>query len=222
MLQLPVVLAVDRAGLVGEDGETHHGIYDVGYLRHAPGMKVLCPASMPEARQMVRWAVQQRIGPVAIRYPRGGDGAYRESVWHADAQNNPGICVHSRGKDVVIVTYGTLVNNAITASQLLHSADVEATVLRLTEVSPLPTAQVLDALSGCKCIVVFEEIAGNCGIREQLAWELQKHDSRIKVYGRDLGKQYIQHGALEKLYDYYGLSAERMAQFILEVYRGED
>ena len=72
MLHLHVVLAVDRAGLVGEDGETHHGIYDVGFLRHAPGMTVLCPASLEEQKAMLRWAVQDYNGPVAIRYPRGG------------------------------------------------------------------------------------------------------------------------------------------------------
>lgn len=72
--QLHVVLAVDRAGLVGEDGETHHGMFDVGYLRLVPGMRVYCPANFAELRKMLREAVLECKGPVAIRYPRGGEG----------------------------------------------------------------------------------------------------------------------------------------------------
>ena len=72
MLNLHVVFAVDRAGLVGEDGETHHGVFDVGYLRQIPNMTVLCPANCAELADMLTWAVQEGSGPIAIRYPRGG------------------------------------------------------------------------------------------------------------------------------------------------------
>ena len=85
MQKLHVVFAVDRAGLVGEDGETHHGVFDVGYLRHAPGMTVLCPASCVELTQMMTWAVNDCTGPVAVRYPRGGDGRFTESNWDPNA-----------------------------------------------------------------------------------------------------------------------------------------
>lgn len=222
MLNLPAILAVDRAGLVGEDGETHHGIYDVGFLRHAPGMTVLCPASMAESQQMLRWAVGKNNGPVAIRYPRGSNGAYAESAWDENAESVSGMCVHRRGDAVSIITYGTLINNAMEAAQLLQQSGIDVTVIRLTMVSPLNTAQIYDALSGCKCVFVFEEVAGNCGIRDQLSYELTKYDPQIRVYGRDLGNQYIQHGALDRLYDYYGLSGERMAQSIMEVYGSEN
>jgi 1-deoxy-D-xylulose-5-phosphate synthase len=81
MLHLHVVLAVDRAGLVGEDGETHHGLYDIGFLRHAPGMMILCPASLKEQDMMLRWAVKDYDGPVAIRYPRGGNCGFDGCNW---------------------------------------------------------------------------------------------------------------------------------------------
>lgn len=77
LLQLHVVLGVDRAGLVGEDGRTHHGMFDVGYLRQVPGMKIYCPASFAELRRMLRQAVLEDKGPVAVRYPRGGEGNYQ-------------------------------------------------------------------------------------------------------------------------------------------------
>ena len=85
MLKLHVVLAVDRAGLVGEDGETHHGAFDVGFLRQAPDMKILSPASLAELREMLIWAVEGQKGPVAVRYPRGGDRGYSDSGGTAGA-----------------------------------------------------------------------------------------------------------------------------------------
>ena len=75
--QLHVVLAVDRCGVVGEDGDTHQGMFDVGYLRQVPGMKIFCPASFDELREDLHTALYACTGPAAIRYPRGGEGAYR-------------------------------------------------------------------------------------------------------------------------------------------------
>lgn len=222
MLKLPVVLAVDRAGLVGEDGETHHGIYDVGFLRHAPGMSILCPASLLETQQMLRWAVQQHSGPVAIRYPRGGNRSYTASAWQAEFVENDPVCRHRAGMDITLLTYGVLVDNVMAAARILHERGIEANVLRLTQIAPLPVSEVAAVLNESKIVYVVEEIAGNCGIREQLAWGLHALDSNIKVYGKDLGKQYIQHGALDRLYDFYGFSAEKIAESVMEVIRSED
>ena len=219
MLNLPVVLAIDRAGLVGEDGETHHGIYDVGFLRHAPGMQILCPASLSETETMLQWAVCQNNGPVALRYPRGGNRAYQESAWADDTKS---ICIHRRGKDITLITYGTMINNLMEAAEILHAEGIEATVLRLMKIAPLPMEEIIENLSDTKCIFIAEEVAGNCAIRESIAWELSKTVPTCRVFGADLGNQYIQHGAVEKLYDYYGLSGEKIAKAVMEVNRGED
>lgn len=222
MLKLPVVLAVDRAGLVGEDGETHHGIYDVGFLRHAPGMTILSPASLLEAEQMLRWAVSQNSGPVAIRYPRGGNGVYIDSVWNADEDDNCAIYQHRTGKDVAIVTYGITVNNAMEAAQILGDRGIDVSVFRLTQLAPLPVSEIVAALSAYKTIYIVEEISGNCGICTEIAMHLTKDNPNVNVLGVDLGNQYIQHGALDKLYDHYGLSGKKIAESIMEVTRGEN
>ena len=222
MLKLPVIFAIDRAGLVGEDGETHHGIYDVGFLRHAPGMRVLCPASMEETKQMLCWAVKHKPGPVAIRYPRGGNGVYSDSCWAVSMYDNPEVIVHCTGQDVAIITYGTLINNAVAAAELLRKHGIEASVLRLASIAPLPVDALASAMKTCKFAFVVEEIAGNCGICDTLAYQLRAHLPDCVVHGRDLGVQYIQHGAVDKLYDHYGLSAEAIANTIMEVNRDEN
>ena len=95
---LHVVLGVDRAGLVGADGETHHGCFDPMYLSQVPGMTVLCPASFAELRRMLRRAVEELDGPVAVRYPRGGQGRYQD-----DGGDGTFVCLRE-GDDAAILT----------------------------------------------------------------------------------------------------------------------
>ena len=219
MLNLPVVFAVDRAGLVGEDGETHHGIYDIGFLRHAPGMQILCPASLQESEEMLRWAVEKKSGPIAIRYPRGGNRSYDLSSWNNGGES---ICVHRKGNDLAIITYGVLLNNVMDAAQILSQQGIEATVLRLMRVNPIDIEELANKISPVTRVFVAEEVAGNCSIREHIASCLKNKNEMFDISGVDLGNQYIPHGAIDKLYDYYGLSPEKLAQTIMEVHSSEN
>ena len=219
MLGLHVVFAVDRAGLVGEDGETHHGIYDVGFLRHAPGLKLLTPASCAELKDMLRWAVEEQDGPVAIRYPRGGDRGYEDSAWNGNLSSP---VIHREGKDVTILTYGAMVNHAFKAAELLAEEGVDASVLRLLSLSDLPVAEIAKHLPENGKLFAVEEVSGGCGICQELAYEMQKCRPDCTVLGKDLGKQYICHGNLDTLYDHYGLSAEAIKTWIMEEYKVEN
>ena len=218
MLHLHVVLAVDRAGLVGEDGETHHGIYDIGFLRHAPGMMILCPASLAEQKEMLKWAVEKYDGPVAIRYPRGGNRGYEGNKWdfRPEFKTAGALACHRMGDDVTLITYGVTLDNTMKAAELLSQQGIEATVLRLLTVEPLPVYNVLTMMSKTQHIVVIEETAGGCGIREALAWELQHLRPGIQVDGIDLGHQFITHGDMNSLYQHYGLDAQSIAKFVQE------
>ena len=217
MLKLPVVLAVDRAGLVGEDGETHHGVFDIGFLRQAPGMKILCPGSCRELEDMLRWAVMEHNGPVAIRYPRGGDRGYSDSAWVAEYAETGGVQCHRKGKDVTIIAYGILLQNALEAAEQLHQNGIEATVLRLLTTEPLPVDAVVGQASENPHFVVIEEACTGCGIREALAWELYHRVPGCRVDGMDLGHQYVTHGSVAQLHEHYGLDGQSVARHIMEV-----
>ena len=212
MLGLHVVFAIDRAGLVGDDGPTHHGVFDVGFLRQIPGMKVLCPVSLAEQKDMLRWAVEDYDGPVAIRYPRGGEGSYGASDW----SNGPVKC-HREGRDVTFVTYGTMLYNVLDAAELLSRQGIEATVLRLLNVSEIAAEDILSQLSESRKIIVVEEACSGSGIREALAWEMQKIASDCTVTGLDLGGDFVPHGSTKELYHFCGLDAEGIAEFTKEV-----
>lgn len=221
MLHLHVVFAIDRAGLVGEDGETHHGIYDVGFLRHAPGMMVLCPASLQEQEKMLHWAVMSHNGPVAVRYPRGGNRSFEGCHWNpnGDVEKAGALACHRMGSDVTLITYGTMIDQVLEAAELLAQYGIEATVLRLLTVAPLPVYNILTMMSDTPHVVIVEEAAGGCGIREALAWKLQQLNPEIRTDGIDLGHQYITHGDLKSLYQHYGLDAASIAAYVQEVHQ---
>ena len=215
LLQLPVILAIDRAGIVGDDGPTHHGVFDVGFLRQIPGMKILTPVSFAEQQEMLTWAVEEKHGPVAIRYPRGTQGDYTASDWHG--LNGDLVKVHRRGQDVTIITYGTMLDEAMNAAQMLSEQGLEATVLRLLTVSDLPASEIIQKLSEKKTVMIVEESAANSGIREALAWELHQLDSGCSIYGMDLGKCFVPHGSRKELLTHCRLDAESIAHRIKEV-----
>ena len=218
LLNNHVIFAVDRAGLVGDDGETHHGVFDVGFLRQIPGMTVLCPGSCCELRDMLRWSVMECHGPVAIRYPRGGDGEYHDSAW----QGSPDLCCHRAGKDLTLITYGTLVDQAMEASEILARNGIEATVLRLLSVQPLPVKEILEKMATGRPVFVVEEVSGGCGIRDALAAQLRSHGEYGTIRGIDLGNRFIPHGSVSLLYRHCGLDGESIANSVLEARQNEN
>ena len=215
LLQLHVVLAIDRAGIVGDDGPTHHGVFDVGFLRQIPGMKILAPVSLAEQQDMLRWAVERYEGPVAIRYPRGTEGSYRSSDWNG--LDGEVVKCHRTGKDVTIITYGNLLDNALEAAQLLAASGVEATVLRLLTVSNLAAEEILKKMSENRTAIVVEEVCSGSGIREALAWEMHELEADCRIAGLDLGKRFVPHGSLKELHRHCGLDAAAIADYTKEV-----
>ena len=214
MLHLHVVFAIDRAGLVGDDGPTHHGVFDVGFLRQIPGMLVLTPASLAEQQDMLRWAVEEYDGPVAVRYSRGTEGSYSASDWTGMETS---VKCHRQGRDVTLVTYGSMLENVCAAAEVLANRGIEATVLRLLRVTDIPAEEILAAMSENRTVIVAEEVCNGSGIRESLAWALRNKCPECHVEGIDLGVDFVTHGSQKKLYECCGLDGESIAAFAKEV-----
>ena len=219
LLHLHVVLAIDRAGLVGDDGPTHHGVFDVGFLRQMPGMKILAPASLIEQKEMLCWAMEQYNGPVAVRYPRGGEGEWSSSAWDpANIRPEGSVFFHREGTDVTFVTYGTFVNQVLKAADALEEEQLSAGVLRLLTLDHFPMEELLPKLGGT--VIVAEEACTGSGIRESFAWQLRQLEPEKKIYGMDLGPDFVPHGAQEKLYAHCGLDVGSIVTFTKEVLKG--
>ena len=211
MLNLHVVLAIDRAGLVGDDGETHHGVFDVGFLSQIPGMTVLCPASQAELKQMMRWAVTECDGPVAVRYPRGGDGAYTGSL-KTEAED---LVVHRYGKDGAIITYGTLVNEAETAADILAEKGIRVSVIRITKLKTVTESALASVLTEQKHVLIAEEAIR--GIGAALSGRICDLIPGCSVTICDLGDSYVTHGSIGELYKKHGLDGKSLADRFVEV-----
>lgn len=207
---LHVVFSVDRAGLVGADGETHHGIFDISYLGQIPGMTVLCPASFAELHTMLRCAVEKLDGPVAIRYPRGGEGVYTDNCGEA------ALSELRQGSDGTIVTYGTLVNNALAAAELLHESGIEMRVVKLNRIDA-DLAAARQAISQEKCLLVLEDcVASGCVGQRLTAGLLVDGHAPEKLILKNLGSAIPAQGTVEQLYAKYGLDAAGIAKSVKE------
>ena len=215
LLHLHVVFAIDRAGLVGDDGPTHHGVFDIGFLKQMPGMRILNPASLAEQKDMLRWAVRDYDGPVAIRYPRGTEGSYKESGWQG-LEGNLVQC-HREGKDVALITYGSTLDNVLAAAEQLKEQGIEACVLRLLSVWPLPAEELAARLEKIPQAVIIEETASGSGIRESLGWILEEILPGCKIHGIDLGGDFVPHGSLKELYRRCGLDSDSIAAYVRKV-----
>ena len=208
---LHVVLAVDRAGLVGADGETHHGCFDVLFLSEIPGFTVLCPASFAELRSMLRQAVFELDGPVAVRYPRGGEGIFR-----ADTSDKPIVSLR-QGGDVTLVSYGILVNHLLEAADMLAADGIQAEVVKLNRVSPLEHDVVCDALGNRKRLLVLEDSFGAGCVGQRLTAILAEHGmAPEKLILKNLGKTYAPEGSVSQLEHSRGLDAASVAAAVRE------
>ena len=208
---LHVVLAVDRAGLVGADGETHHGCFDALFLSTIPGFTVLCPASFAELRHMLRQALLELDGPVAVRYPRGGEGTFR-----GDTAEEPIACLR-QGKDVTMAAYGVLVNQLLEAAELLADQGIQAEVVKLNRISPLDHETVCGALGRRKRLLVLEDAFGAGCVGQRLAAILAEHgQAPEQLILKNLGKTFAPAGGVGELERSFGLDAAGVAKAVRE------
>ena len=169
--KLPVILAVDRAGLVGEDGETHHGLYDVGFLSTVPGLELWAPASFAELKTLLAYAVRHRSGPIAVRYPRGGEVGYSQ-----DHAGEPAVLLRP-GTDITLVTYGTMTGIVLDAAEELKRHHLSVRVIKLNRLFPLCPELVEQAAEETGGLCVIEEAACS-GSRREVALRQAEHELR--------------------------------------------
>ena len=199
--KLHVVLCVDRAGLVGSDGETHQGLFDINYLGMVPGMTVLCPANFAELREMLGHALRSVSGPVAVRYPRGGEGRYLDCTVSAES-------VVREGGDVTIVCYGTMVNEALAAADRLSGLGISAEIVKLGIVFPNEYSCVLSSLHKTSRLLAVEEVcAAGCIGRRILAACAEQRRPLQSAKLLNLGDGIIPHGTVSELRHDYGIDA---------------
>lgn len=209
---LHLVLCVDRAGLVGEDGETHQGLYDIAFLSSMPNMTVLAPADFKELEDMLTYATEVHNGPIAIRYPRGGRTSGRKSV-SAFVPNKAEIV--SRGSEVCILSAGHMLKTATEVEGLLQKEGIQPTIVNLRTLQP-PDKETISLLAGQHGLVVtLEDGIRRGGVGEAIAAMLTETEVLVKAHENGVVPQ----GACDLLYRFCGLDAQSIADEIAEKIR---
>lgn len=209
--QLHVVLGVDRAGLVGADGETHHGCFDALFLSEIPGFTVLCPSSFQELRHMLQQALFEIPGPVAIRYPRGGEGAYKEDM------SSQVVARLRQGEDLTLLGYGVMINHLLEAAELLEKQGIHAGVVKLNRISPLDYEAIGPELGAVDTLLVAEDSFGAGCVGQRVAAILaEQGKAPRKLILKNLGKTYAPEGSVPQLEHSFGLDAQGIVTAVLE------
>lgn len=211
---LHVIFAVDRAGLVGKDGATHQGMFDLSYLSSIPGLTVMAPKDGVELRQMLDYACGHD-GPFAIRYPRGaaydGDEEKITSIEYGKAQ------VISEGRDIALVAIGSMVCTALKVKEELAEYGYDVSVVNLRFAAPLDRDLITELMMDNKMIVTMEENSFTGGIGQQIAQIVADNNDKhnCKTLNISLPDEYIEHGDVDSLYKKYGLDAASIAARIV-------
>lgn len=208
---LHVVFGVDRAGLVGEDGETHHGMFDVAYLDSIPNMTVLAPSSFAELEEMIERAIKEISGPVAVRYPRGGEGTYTGTAGRECTS------VLRSGTHITMVSYGMEINQVLDGAQQLEKHGIQSEVVKLNQLTPLDSSTVLDSVKKTGILLVAEECAAQGCIGNRLSAQLEQSGISAKIVLINGGNGIVTHGASGLLKQELSLDGDGIRKKALEV-----
>jgi len=208
--RLPVMFALDRAGFAGDDGRTHHGIYDLTYLRCLPGLTIMAPKDENELRHMLKTGAEHD-GPVAIRYPRGsGVGVAMDEPLHVLPIGRAETL--RDGKDVAILAVGAMVLPAERAADLLAHQGIKATVVNARFVKPLDERLILDLAERCGAIVTVEENSVRGGFGAAVLELLAEHNVRVPVRVLGVADQIFEQASQARLRSLAGLSPDHIAE----------
>ena len=215
---LHVVFALDRAGFVGEDGATHHGVFDYSYLRHLPNMKVLAPKDENELGRMLKTALSLE-GPVALRYPRGeGFGAALEEPF-TPLESLAAEVLEEEG-EIALLAVGSMVDAAQKTAKLLKEEELSAAVVNMRTVKPLDEELLHRMAHEKKMLVTMEENALAGGFGSAVLEALADAGLLVPVVRFGIGDAFIEQGKPQELLEMAGLLPEQMARSILTAWKG--
>lgn len=205
MQNLHVVFAIDRAGIVGADGETHQGVFDLSFLSHVPNMTVLSPKNGWELEEMLDFAVNQWDGPIAVRYPRGtAETAFSENkqpIEYGKAE------LIQEGKKIAILAEGHMLKAAADAAKLLEADGFHPMLVNMRFIKPLDEAVLQKTAENCEHIVTVEDNLRKGGLGSKVMEFYGDHGIQADILNLAFPDKYIEQGTQTQLFERYGLDA---------------
>ncbi len=212
---LHVVFGIDRAGIVGADGETHQGVYDISYLSTMPHMTVLSPSSFRQLDLMLRYAINEHTSPIAIRYPRGNT--------ETDFNDSEFICgkgyLRQSGNDVSIITTGRMVKRAFEVSDILEKNKINCDITELPTICPMDSKAITATALKTKFVITIEDNIKSGGMGEHIAEILLSENIQCRFNAFAFPNEPIVHGTVDELDRRYGVDADTISQYIIKELR---
>lgn len=212
--KLPVVFALDRAGLVGEDGPTHHGVFDISFLRSIPNLTLAAPADENELQHMLKTAFAANA-PFVLRYPRGAGFGVPLDKELKPLDIGKGVWL-TKGKDVTILAIGNRVHPALKAAEMLRDKGVDAGVINMRFIKPLDTKMIDEALKRTPKLVTVEDNMLAGGFGSAVAEYLADHNKAAHLLRLGIGDEFTPHAKSSILYDQVGISESAIVKHILQ------
>lgn len=216
--KLPVIIAMDRAGLVGEDGPTHHGVFDIAFMKMIPNMTVMAPSTGLELRRMVRTACGLNNGPVSIRFPRG---KAEEGCLDAGRMAMPIRVGKSKtlvsGRDITIVSLGSPLSDALAAAKTLLARGIKAEVIDARFAKPIDGRAILDSVRKTRKLITVEEGCVEGGFGQSILSLLAAKKINAKTAVLGVPDRFIQHGSMQELRAECGIDAKGIVKAAEEI-----
>ncbi|MCL2838578.1 MAG: 1-deoxy-D-xylulose-5-phosphate synthase [Oscillospiraceae bacterium] len=207
-----VVFAIDRAGCVGKDGETHQGLYDLSYLLHIPDMTILAPASKEELAQMLDFAIDKMDSPVAIRYPRSDGREQSADSKEAPLEYGKGTLIRT-GADILIISLGTMLQTALVTAEILQSRGISAAVINARFAKPLDVELIEKCAKDCKIIATLEDNTEIGGFGSYVEAQLKRNVQKFAFPDK-----FIEQGETLEILEKYELDAKSIAEKLVKQY----
>src|SRR6056297_76330 len=215
MQNLHVILCLDRAGIVGKDGETHQGVFDTSFLTNIPNMSVFTPGNFEELEVIMEYAVDKINSPVAIRYPRGGiNNIFNIKIQDFNPFENQ---VLKKGKDLTILTHGRLSQDALNAANKLQEEGVSCELLYMRCINPIDYDSIINSANKTKGILIIDESLEDTSIKNRIISNIQEKSKNIRIDYLTLPNKFIEHGTVEDILERYHLSEEGIYKKIKEI-----
>lgn len=212
---VPVIFALDRAGLVGEDGPTHHGVFDISYLRHIPNMVIMAPKDEKELGNLLFSATKYNV-PSSIRYPRGeGTGVIIDRGIFEYIEKGQGELLSS-GSEVLIIAVGSMVEEAIKAKEILERCNISTGIINARFIKPIDEKLIIENAKDKKVIVTVEENVLKGGFSEEISSIMEKNGIIKPLLRIGIEDVFVEHGPQNILREKCGLSCEKIAQRVKE------
>jgi 1-deoxy-D-xylulose-5-phosphate synthase len=221
IMNLPVRFLIDRAGVVGDDGETHHGLFDISMFRAVPNIEFYAPSNGEELRDLLYYAWQKNDGPVAIRYPRGSSGAVNLNVDEYNEFKPGKIKILTKGDDAAIIAVGDMVSIALEAASLLKKQGIDATVVNLLSIKPLDVKGLSKVIERCGCYITVENGFTEGGAGEYIYSLLDPLLCGKRITNPGFSGKFIHHGTSMELFRDYGIDPGSLADKIQKACSGK-